>query len=79
VREALSALSLIAICLPILFYDASTRVPGFAALPPALGAAAIIVAGETRAACVLLQNPFGVFIGRISYSLYLDHWPIVVF
>jgi hypothetical protein len=63
----------------VLFYDASTRVPGFAALPPALGAAAIIIGGETRAARLLLQNAFSVFIGRISYSLYLVHWPIVVF
>lgn len=79
VRETLTALGLIAICAPVLAYDASTRVPGFAALPPALGAAAIIIGGESRAARALLQNPVSVFLGRISYSLYLVHWPIVVF
>ncbi len=79
VREALTALGLAAICAPVLAYDASTRVPGLAALPPALGAAAIIISGETRLARALLQNPVSVFLGRISYSLYLVHWPIVVF
>lgn len=79
VREALTIIGLAAICAPVLAYESSTRVPGLAALPPALGAAAIIIGGETRAARVPLQNPVSVFIGRISYSLYLVHWPVVVF
>lgn len=59
--------------------DVATPYPGIAALLPALGAAALIVGGgrggPVRA--LLTWRPVR-FIGRISYSLYLWHWPILV-
>ena len=56
--------------------------PGIVALAPTLGTAAVIVAGSraatTRGTVALLGlRPF-VFIGAISYSLYLWHWPLLV-
>ena len=56
-----------------------TPYPGVAALLPSLGSAAVIVAGERpwSAARVLAVPPLR-FLGRISYSLYLVHWPILV-
>jgi len=59
--------------------DATTPYPGTAALLPTLGAAALIVAGRGRGPVgwVLTRWPTR-FIGRISYSLYLWHWPILV-
>jgi len=65
----------------VLFYSQETLFPGFNALPPCVGSALIIWAGEAGESLVgeaLSWRPV-VFIGLISYSLYLWHWPIVVF
>ncbi|MEO1311663.1 MAG: acyltransferase family protein [Pseudomonadota bacterium] len=60
------------------YYGPQTAFPGVSALLPTFGAAAIIVAGGGGRAARLLDNPPAVFIGRISYSLYLVHWPAIV-
>lgn len=53
--------------------------PGVAALLPSFGAAGLILAGAGRLSPgVLLTTPPLRFLGRISYSLYLVHWPILV-
>ena len=58
-----------------------TPFPGLAALLPTVGAALVIVGGLgpglTRTAGLLARRPAR-FLGRISYSLYLWHWPILV-
>ena len=72
---------LLLILVPSLLYSSSTHFPGVAALPPCAGAALIIAAGETGDSLVgrlLSWRPI-VFIGLISYSLYLWHWPILIF
>ncbi len=63
---------------PVLI-DPSMPYPGLAALLPTLGAVALIAAGERRwsPAGLLAVGPLR-FLGRISYSLYLWHWPILV-
>lgn len=64
-----------------LLYTAKTPFPGLAAVPPCLGAALVIAAGETGSSAVgwLLGLRPMVFVGLISYSLYLWHWPVQVF
>jgi peptidoglycan/LPS O-acetylase OafA/YrhL len=64
-----------------LLFTTSTPFPGVAALAPCLGAGLIIAAGQTGTSLVgraLSFKPL-VFVGLISYSLYLWHWPIIVF
>lgn len=56
--------------------------PGFAALLPCFGAALLILTGRHSRDAIgnkMLSNGTLVFIGTISYSLYLWHWPIIAF
>ena len=50
----------------------------WAALAPTLGAGAVILAGPGPAVRLVLANGALRWLGRISYSLYLVHWPLVV-
>src|SRR5690606_28727577 len=62
-------------------FDGQTPFPGYAALLPTLGAAAIIAASNTERwwyPTRLLSIPPMRFTGDISYSLYLWHWPLIV-
>jgi len=81
VREVLGWLGLALIGWPVFCYSAATRFPGLAALPPCLGAALIIFSSETKlssAGRMLAWRPM-VFVGLISYSLYLWHLPLLTF
>lgn len=55
--------------------------PGFPALTPTLGALLIILAGSTKnltlPSKILALRPLQLM-GKISYSLYLWHWPVLV-
>ncbi|MFM9891848.1 acyltransferase family protein [Achromobacter xylosoxidans] len=62
-------------------YTDKTNFPGLNALPPCLGALLIIYAGANPAGSWvnrLLRTRVLVFVGLISYSLYLWHWPLLV-
>lgn len=57
--------------------DAPLHFPGANALYACLGTALIIYAGSTNNPVTLvISNPVLTYIGKISYSLYLWHWPI---
>ena len=79
--ESLSSGGLLAILCAVFFYGPDTRFPGVSALLPCVGAALIIWANDQTLTCVgkLLATRPAVFIGLISYSLYLWHWPVLVF
>jgi len=49
------------------------------ALIPCLGAALLIHNQKSKIGTLLLANPLMVTIGRLSYSLYLVHWPLLVY
>ena len=80
-KAFLAWLGLLMIVAAMLFYDAQTPFPGWAAIPPVAGSALFIWGNgrrQTSAGQLLSFKPV-VFIGLISYSFYLWHWPILVF
>ncbi len=78
-RSSASVTGLIAILASAFLYTKETRFPGIAALVPCVGAALIIWAGPAGWMNKRLTLAPLVYIGRISYSLYLVHWPVVVY
>ena len=79
--EALGWAGLLAMLGAVFFYDRETRFPGVAALAPCVGAALVIWVNSrtlTSVGRLLAARPL-VFVGLISYSLYLWHWPVIVF
>ena len=75
---AWAGLGLIGVSLLVITPDSAF--PGPWALLPVGGAALVVMAGiggEPRGN-VLLTNRFSRYVGDISYSLYLWHWPVIV-
>src|SRR5688572_25321641 len=63
-----------------LLFDWTTTFPGWRALVPTLGAALVILAGPGAwIGRTVLTAPSVVWIGLISYPLYLWHWPLLIF
>ena len=77
--ETIAGLALIVAA--VVLYDRTTPFPGVAALLPCIGSALVIHGGTAHRTLVgrLLSTPPARFIGLISYSLYLWHWPVIVF
>lgn len=77
--EMLLAIGLLAILWPMAFYTELTPFPSYTALLPCLGAALAIHSGISPLLGRLLSNRPMIWTGERSYSLYLVHWPIIVF
>lgn len=76
----LAAVGLALIAAAVFGISASTPFPGAVALLPCIGTALVIAAGTSaNPLSRLLGTPPLVFVGLISYSLYLWHWPIIIF
>jgi peptidoglycan/LPS O-acetylase OafA/YrhL len=76
----LQASGLAAIAGASLFYNQATPYPGLAAVVPVLGTAALLVGGMATPAGAITRG-LGTSVlrwfGRVSYSWYLWHWPLV--
>ena len=80
-RELLAALGLALIVWSVVTYSEALPFPGLNALAPCVGAALLIWLGGEQETFVgrVLSTPPLVFIGLLSYSIYLWHWPLFVF
>jgi hypothetical protein len=81
-RRLLGIAGLAAIAAAALVYSHETAFPGHAALVPTMGAVFVILSGATESRLsvhsLLSTRPFQ-FVGNTSYSIYLWHWPLIVF
>jgi peptidoglycan/LPS O-acetylase OafA/YrhL len=80
-RTALSWAGLVVIAVSALTFNADTAFPGYLAAIPVVATAVVISAGDVpgRMSTSWLMNRRATqFIGDISYSIYLWHWPIIV-
>ncbi|NQY97243.1 MAG: acyltransferase [Henriciella sp.] len=73
-----TAVGLLLICVTFLNVP-EDGYPGKNSLLPTVGTLLVIAGHQNIISRVLLSNPLSVYLGRISYSLYLWHWPLIVF
>ena len=76
----LTALGGALICTSYFTLNSGSDFPGWRALLPALGAALVLGFADVAPSMILtfLRSRVMVHIGKISYSLYLWHWPVIL-
>lgn len=75
-----SIMGLFSILTMIWYVNEDSLFPGYWALMPTISAALIILGGpESLINEYLLSTKIFVFVGKISYPLYLWHWPLLVY
>ena len=79
--ETVGWMGILGILFAAWFYNPWTPFPYLAALLPCLGAAMVIWANSVQTTSLgrLLSSKPLVYVGLISYSLYLWHWPLLSF
>ena len=86
IRTMMQWVGMACVLIPFFIYNRATIFPGMAAVPPVAGTAILIWAGMGEAhktnslhvQRILSMKPI-VWIGLLSYSLYLWHWPLLAF
>ncbi len=77
--DILFLIGLLFIGYSVVFFDETMLFPSFYGLLPVVGTVLLIYSSVYSRFKKLLSNKLFVGIGLVSYSLYLVHWPIVVF
>lgn len=78
VSRLMVSVGFIAILLAAFFYDKSTPFPGLYALVPTLGTFLVLIGGGHHNWFISLSEVSWIrWLGDISYSLYLWHWPLI--
>lgn len=77
--DAKATIGLLLIAAAVLLLNHASRYPGWSALLPSVGAVLLLSAPGAFINRRLLAHPLMVFVGLISYPLYLWHWPLLSF
>jgi peptidoglycan/LPS O-acetylase OafA/YrhL len=73
-------LGILTIFFSIIFLSKENATPGPSTLLPTIGAALIILSQEKKGIIYkILTNRISILVGKMSYSLYLWHWPVLVY
>lgn len=79
-RLLMAVFGLTLIIAPLFLFNHDTAHPSLWTAIPVIGTGMLIVFGRKNPMLrILFANPIMVWVGLISYSLYLWHWPIFVF
>lgn len=70
---------LLVILISLFIVQTPINYPNLSTFIPVLGSAIIILSSNNQNSHFLLNNSFLIHIGKISYSLYLWHFPILIF
>ncbi|MBN7798848.1 acyltransferase family protein [Parahaliea mediterranea] len=81
-RDRVFAAGVLMIAWSAVAFDNNTAFPGWVVAWPTLGSVLILLAGSGTGGqgpigAMVLCNPVSLWLGKVSYSLYLTHWPIV--
>ncbi|WP_273727329.1 acyltransferase family protein [Brucella gallinifaecis] len=79
INEYAAALGLTLILFSIATLSEGSVFPGINAAPVVIGTALIIWSGNKTFLARIITNPVMGLIGKASYSLYIWHWPLIVF
>jgi len=80
INNLLSGIGISAILITPFMISEDSLFPGWWSLSPSLGAALVIKAGsQSIISKYLLSNRVFLFLGKISYPMYLWHWPLLVY
>jgi len=83
INHIISILGILLVFIPSIVLTKESVFPGLNAFWPCLGAVLLILSGKEKGSKGLINNVLEfrgiVFLGLLSYSMYLWHWPIIVF
>lgn len=75
-KSSIGILALLALTISCIFINENSAFPGLLALPTCLATALLIWLEDSEINTILSSRSLA-FVGKISYSLYLWHWPIL--
>ena len=74
-QQLLRSAGLALCCVAIATFADGSQFPGWLALIPSIGAAMVLIGASATDPSPILANSLARWLGRVSYSMYLVHWP----
>ena len=78
-NNILALFGLAGVLVPSVVFTSNTVFPGINAMLPCLATAMLIYAGRETIVASILSLRLFTYIGKVSYSFYLAHWPVIAF